>query len=474
MPVIAAPVPAEDASQAGQVAPTTTEIAPATTEIAPFYVAPRGVVVAPPPAPAGEPAGQPAPASDDAQGEAPWANWTPAGENPPGPPSGGTPGAGDEKPRRRPHRAKYVLLASALAAVLATGIAVERVRTATATPNVTIGAQSAPAISPSSSSSATDLQTTVEQVVKAVQPSVVEVTSTSGRSEAIGSGDILTSDGYIVTNDHVVAGYSTYTVTLSNGKTLPAQLVGQDPQDDLAVLKVSATGLQPIAFADSSKAQVGEFTIAVGNPLGLQQSATLGIVSALNRTASEAPSGPAGTLTGLIQTSAPINPGNSGGALVDLHGELIGIPTLGAVDSSTGSTANGIGFAIPANRVKYVAQQLIQNGKLTSTGQGFLGIQGQDVTAQLAAADGLSTQSGVLVTGFANAASGSSPAQQGGLQTGDVIVAVNGQNISSSNDLAAAIQNDQAGTRVTVTVVRGSQQRTITVTLGERPVSAQG
>src|SRR5262249_4575749 len=151
---------------------------------------------------------------------------------------------------------------------------------------------------------------------------------------------------------------------------------------------------------DFSTVKVGQFAIAIGNPLGLDQSATFGIISALNRTASEAPDGPATELTGLVQTSAPINPGNSGGALVNLQGQLIGIPTLGAIDRQTGTAASGIGYAIPANRVSYVAHQIMKNGHLTSSGQGFLGIQAEGVTPQLAAANNLPVQSGILVTGF--------------------------------------------------------------------------
>jgi S1-C subfamily serine protease len=269
-----------------------------------------------------------------------------------------------------------------------------------------------------------------------------------------------------------VKGYTSFTVTLSNGKQYTARIVGQDAQDDLAVLKIAATNLQPIAFADSSKAVAGEFAVAVGTPLGLQETATFGIVSALNRTASEAPSGPAGELTGLIQTSAQINPGNSGGALVNLQGQLLGIPTLEATNPETGAAADGIGYAIPANRVEYVVTQLITYGKVQSTGQGFLGIQGEDVTAQIAAANGLSVSSGVLVTGFAQDAAGQSPAQQAGLKAGDVITAVNGQAVASNDDLAAAILSQSPGTRVTMTVERGTSQLTVTITLGQR--SANG
>lgn len=418
-----------------------------------------------------------------------WANWVPADENPSSvsyyEPSFGGPeyGTGYGPPRgpRTPGWI-YVLVALALLTTLGVGvgagalIANSRASAAnsggTSVRQITLGSSAAPVSD--SSSGAAALQQNVEQVVQSVQPSVVEVTSTSNRQEAIGSGDILSTDGYIVTNDHVVQGFDSYNVTLSNGKSLPAQVIGEDAQDDLAVLKVSASNLKPIAIGDSAKAQVGEFVLAVGNPLGLQQSATFGIVSALNRTASEAPDGPAGELTGLIQTSAPINPGNSGGALVDLQGALIGIPTLGATNNQTGGTADGIGFAIPSNRVQYVATQLIQHGQLVSSGQGFLGIQSEDVTPQIAAADGLSAQSGVLVAGFYNDASGVSPARQAGLRVGDIIVGVNGLQINDGNDLASALLSQQPGTKVSLTIMRGSQRQTISVTLGERPTNTQG
>ncbi len=380
----------------------------------------------------------------------------------PAPPSGS-----DRPPTSRlrwPRRRRWVaaLLVALLLVMLGVGAGVGIANgKAASTRTIVIGASSAPNITLSSST--TSLQQNVETVAAAVKPSVVEITSVAGGQEAIGSGDILTADGYIVTNDHVVQGFTSYTVTLSNGTNYSAQLVGQDPQDDLAVLKIAATKLKPIAFADSSKAQVGDFAIVVGNPLGLQQSVTFGIVSALNRSASEAPSGPASELTGLVQTSAPINPGNSGGALVNLQGQLIGIPTLEATNPETGTAANGIGYAIPANRVENIASQLIQNGKVTSSGQGFLGIQAQDVTP---------VQSGVVVTGFAQDSAGQSPAQQAGLQVGDVITAVDGQAITSNEDLSSALLSRAPGARVTLTVVRGTAQHTITITLGERPANS--
>jgi S1-C subfamily serine protease len=333
------------------------------------------------------------------------------------------------------------------------------------------GGSAQPASTIAVPATALDLQQTVINVIDTDQPSVVEITGQSFQGEDIGSGVVMRSNGYIVTNDHVVNGFSNFMVTLSNGSQEPAQVVGEDPSDDLAVLKISATNLRPITFANSSNVRVGEFAVALGSPLGLQQSATFGIVSALNRTANEGQSGTGAVLTGLIQTSAPINPGNSGGALVDLQGQLIGIPTLGESNSNTGGQADGIGFAIPANRVSYVVGQLISSGHVTATGQGFIGIQGEDVTPQLAAENGLSVQSGVLVAGFSNDAAGQSPAQQAGIQQGDVIVSVNGTQVGSSNDLAGILLNQSPGTKISVTVERGSGQKTFSVTLGQRPTN---
>jgi S1-C subfamily serine protease len=334
------------------------------------------------------------------------------------------------------------------------------------------GGAAAPGQGVGPSTSVTDLQQAVENVSQGVQPAVVEVESRGATHQGIGSGVILTKDGYIVTNDHVVRGFSTYTVMRSNRTLLPARLVGEDPQDDLAVLKVAASGLPTMAFADARTVNVGQFVVALGSPLGLENTATFGIVSALNRTMSELPEGPATQLVGLVQTSAPINPGNSGGALVNLQGRMIGMPTLGAAGGAGGTAIEGIGFAIPASRIQYVAAQLIEHGRLVNSGQGYLGIQGQDVTPQVAATNGLSVSRGVLVRGFANATSGSSPAQQAGVEKGDVIIAVNGQAIAGSDDLAGAILTRSPGTRVALTVSRGTQQQAIPVALGERPVSA--
>jgi S1-C subfamily serine protease len=210
----------------------------------------------------------------------------------------------------------------------------------------------------SSAPSGTAIERASINTIQTVSPSVVEIRASSGSGGSVGSGEILTTSGYIVTNDHVVHGASQFKVLLANGLQIYARLVGEAPREDLAVLKISASDLHPIAVGDSSQVQVGEYALALGSPLGLEQSATSGIISALNRRATESVDGNTVVMTGLIQTSAPINPGNSGGALVNLDGQLIGIPTLAAVDPSSGVAANGIGFAISSNRMQTIVKQL--------------------------------------------------------------------------------------------------------------------
>jgi putative serine protease PepD len=204
--------------------------------------------------------------------------------------------------------------------------------------------------------SATALQTQLVNVVKRISPAIVQLQC--GRS--LGSGVVLDSRGHVVTNAHVLDGASSCKVTLSGGDTHPASVVGRTVQNDLAVVQVRGATPPPATFADSSKVHVGDFVLAMGNPLGLQSSVTQGIVSSLNRNIQESSTV---DLTALIQTSAEINPGNSGGALVDLSGRVIGIPTLAALDPEFGGTeAPGIGFAIPSDTVRRVADTLISAG----------------------------------------------------------------------------------------------------------------
>ncbi len=210
--------------------------------------------------------------------------------------------------------------------------------------------------------SATSTVTTAQEVAIAkVKAAVVEVAVTTQNASAIGSGVIIDQRGYIVTNNHVVAGAQSIEVVLADGTRLPAQLVGTDPATDLAVLKITTQQKLTVAsLGDSSKLRVGEDVLAIGNPLGITESVSHGIISALGRTVSEGQGG--GTISNAVQTDAAINPGNSGGALIDLQGNLIGIPTLGAIDTEYNTPANGVGFAIPSNTVAAVVSQLIAAG----------------------------------------------------------------------------------------------------------------
>jgi len=214
------------------------------------------------------------------------------------------------------------------------------------------------ATSTASSSTGTSIQSQQEAAIATIKPAVVELKVTTAQGGQIGSGVIIDSNGDIVTNNHVVSGEQSIEVVLSNGSTEQAQLIGTNAADDLAVVRIAPFAHMTVAqLGDSSKLVVGQEVLAVGNPLGITETATQGIVSALNRSVTES----AGTtLSNAIQTDAALNPGNSGGALVNLQGQLIGIPTLGAVNTETNTTANGVSFAIPSNLVKTVVQQILQ------------------------------------------------------------------------------------------------------------------
>jgi S1-C subfamily serine protease len=217
-----------------------------------------------------------------------------------------------------------------------------------------------PSAAPSATAAGAEaLQSAFVDVVNRVSPSVVVVETARG----LGSGVVFDTKGDIVTNDHVVDGSSKFLVTLADGRKLDGTLVGTYPEGDLAVVHVTGADLQPATFGDSSKLAVGDIVLALGSPLGLQSSVTQGIISALGRSVPESASV---TLPDVIQTSAEINPGNSGGALVDLAGDVVGIPTLAALDPQLGDTAAaGIGFAIPSNVVVDIAGQLIASGHVT-------------------------------------------------------------------------------------------------------------
>ncbi|HZU14384.1 MAG TPA: trypsin-like peptidase domain-containing protein [Chloroflexota bacterium] len=303
-----------------------------------------------------------------------------------------------------------------------------------------------------------------EQSVTKVSPAIVKVTNVG---VGLGSGVILTKNGYIVTNNHVVAQASSLTVTLADNRTLSAHLVGTDPIDDLAVVKVNAANLPTATLGDSSRLVVGETVLAIGNPIGYTRTATIGIVSALNRTVQEGQNSRA-SIPNAIQTSAPINPGNSGGALINLGGQVVGIPTLAAIDPEFGTTANGIGFAIPSNTVARIAPQLIKYGKVIHSGRPAIGVYVEDVDAQLAAAYNLPISHGVLV--IKDTPGGG--AAKAGIKPYDIIIAVNGQATSSESALLDVLAQHQPGQSVSVTVVtKGGQHRTYRVKLGELAVN---
>jgi putative serine protease PepD len=297
--------------------------------------------------------------------------------------------------------------------------------------------------------SAAAMQQQFVRVVKQVGPSVVLIRT----SEGLGSGVVFGSGGDIVTNNHVVDNAKGFQVTLASGRQYRARLVGTFPADDLAVLHVDAAGLRPAAFADSSRLQVGDVALAIGNPLGLQSSVTEGIVSALGRTVNEE-GGVA--LPNVIQTSAAINPGNSGGALVNLQGQVIGIPTLAATDPQLGGgQAPGIGFAIASNTVSDVASQLIDTGKVTDSHRAYLGV---DVAA--------TTAGGLLTTGVQPGG----PAARAGIRAGELITAVNGTATPDQATLADVLAGLNPGQTVTVRVVHANGTRqTVRVTLGQYP-----
>ena len=322
-----------------------------------------------------------------------------------------------------------------------------------------------------------DFSSAIETVANNVKPAVVQITNMQAQVGAfnqgaavpagVGSGVIYDGSGHILTNDHVIAGAQQLQVSLPDKRSFPAEIVGEDPMTDLAVVQISGDNLPTAQLGASSELQVGQWVVAIGNALALPGGPTVtqGVVSATGRTVQEPgqtqnTAGP--FLFDAVQTDAPINPGNSGGALVNLNGQVIGINTLVATQAEPGVAAQGIGFAIAIDTAKPIADQLVSTGHAVHP---YLGIAYGPLTPSLAARLGVNTTNGVVIGQVAPG----SPAATAGLQPGDVITGVDGQPLDSESALAEALNKHTPGDSVTLRVVRGGQQQDVSVTLGTAP-----
>ncbi|MCL5985755.1 MAG: trypsin-like peptidase domain-containing protein [Actinobacteria bacterium] len=306
----------------------------------------------------------------------------------------------------------------------------------------------------------------VVYVAKKVEPSVVnikiyerETADTPRRLIGEGSGVIYRPDGYIISNNHVVELGEKYQliVTLATGQEHEASIVGRDPLTDLAVVKIDQDNLPAADFGTSRNLQIGELVVAIGSPFGLEASVTAGVISALHRNI-ETGSGP--PMIDLIQTDAAINPGNSGGALSNKYGKVIGINTL--IFSTSGSSA-GVGFAIPVDVAVNVADQIIATGKVSHP---FIGIEGVTISDEISKQFNLGNLEGVYVV---NVVKGG-PAEKAGIAPGDVITAINGEQVKAYGDLIALLREHKVGERISVTIIRDGKEKIFEVKLIERPV----
>ena len=281
------------------------------------------------------------------------------------------------------------------------------------------------------------------------------------RREGLGSGVIVSEQGYVLTNHHVIESVDQIEVALPDSRKVPARVVGTDPETDLAVLKIEAPKLPAITFAKAEQIRVGDFVLAIGNPFGIGQTVTLGIVSGLGRSHLGIT-----TFENFIQTDAAINPGNSGGALVDASGHLIGINT--AIYSQTGGSM-GIGYAIPVSTARQVMEQIIQKGSVT---RGWIGVGVQEVTKEIAESFKLGTAGGVLITQVERGG----PADKAGVQAGDVLSAVNGKPVADTIAMLNSIATLQPGDEARLRVSRNQAEQELSVTIGRglRPPARKG
>jgi len=278
------------------------------------------------------------------------------------------------------------------------------------------------------------------------------------RREGLGSGVIVSEQGYVLTNHHVVASVDQIEVALADARKVPARVVGSDPETDLAVLKIELPKLPAITLARADHLRVGDFVLAIGNPFGIGQTVTLGIVSGLGRSHLGIT-----TFENFIQTDAAINPGNSGGALVDSSGRLVGINT--AIYSQTGGSM-GIGYAIPISTARQVMEQIIQKGSVT---RGWIGVGVQDVTKEIAESFKLPATGGVLITQVERGG----PADKGGVKLGDVLLAVNGKPVADTTAMLNSIAMLQPGEVARLKVSRNRAESELTVSIGRRPKPPQ-
>jgi serine protease DegQ len=274
------------------------------------------------------------------------------------------------------------------------------------------------------------------------------------RQVGIGSGVIVSAEGYLLTNNHVIEGADDIEVALGDGRTASAKVVGTDPESDLAVLKIAVDKLSPIGFADVDALQVGDVVLAIGNPFGVGQTVTSGIVSAIGRTSLNI-----NTFENFIQTDAAINPGNSGGALVDTSGNLLGINT--AIYSRSGGSL-GIGFAIPVSTARQVLEGLVRDGQVT---RGYIGVEPRDLTPEIARTLNLDVRRGVLITGVAQ----NGPAAEGGLRPGDVVTAIGGTAVANTSQLLNTVAALKPRESTQVRVQRGRDAVDLSVVVAQRP-----
>ncbi|HUV04058.1 MAG TPA: trypsin-like peptidase domain-containing protein [Armatimonadota bacterium] len=322
--------------------------------------------------------------------------------------------------------------------------------------------QARPAVTPGTAAGLCGPEENVIRVAKAVGPAVVSVLNMQSpglgqpeKRRGLGSGFIVSRDGLIVTNAHVISGADRVEVVLIGEKTVTARILGADPRIDIAILKIPKSNLPVVSFGDSGKLQPGQQAIAIGNPLGFERTVTVGVVSALNRTI---PGGGA-PLRDLVQTDAAINPGNSGGPLLDSCGRVIGVNTA-VVEAEVG--AGGLGFAVPINMARRAVRDVLKHGRIIVP---WIGIAYTEVTEELAEAFGLPVKQGIIVGTVVS----KSPADRAGIRPGDTITRIDNKPVKDAGQLQEFIREAQVGEKLKFTLLRNGKRMTVTVTLEEMP-----